>query len=90
MKIKYKVSTWYCIEVGDDKEVTTEEFKRAIASGQDLAEYAFEIDGTESEEIEDSIEDLYPEDNGGEPTIEWFDDDNKIVWDNVNGYTFEL
>ena len=39
----------------------------------------------DSEILYDTIEDMTADENYGEPTVELYDDDNNLLWNNVNG-----
>ena len=39
----------------------------------------------DSETLYETIEDMTADENYGEPTVELYDDDNNLLWNNVNG-----
>lgn len=82
MKIQYKAETWFEIELSD--EVSAEEIK-AVIGNTGLVEDFNDLDNYGTNEILETCVSLTPEENDGQPTIEWRDG-GEVVWDNVNGY----
>jgi hypothetical protein len=83
MKIQYKVTTWINIEL--DESVTSEQIHEVIGKGADIEDFK-DLDATEVEEIVDLRTCMAVKDNDSACTIEWRDDNGRIIWDNANGF----
>ena len=73
-----KVTTWYRTEVEIEANSLEEAQKLAIA-------FRERGDNTELpwEQIDDTQEGMIPDENGGQPTEELYDEDGNIIWDNT-------
>ena len=83
MRITYKTTIWHELRFEDNLS------KEAIAALVDLIKkegiYSAideELGFEESQPLFDTEIVLLPEDNDGESTIEVYDDDNKLIWEN--------
>ena len=73
-----KVTTWYRTEFEIEANSLEEAQKLAIA-------FRERGDNTELpwEQIDDTQEGMIPDENGGQPTEELYDEDGNIIWDNT-------
>lgn len=83
MRITYKTTIWHELRFEDNLS------KEAIAALVDLIKkegiYSAideDLGFEESQPLFDTEIVLLPEDNDGESTIEVYDDDNKLIWEN--------
>ena len=76
-----KVSVWQQIDIPDEVDTQTviEYFKKHNGTGN-IDEIG--IDSSTYETLHDSEEELTPEDNSGECTVEVYDDGKQLIWDN--------
>ena len=73
-----KVTTWYRTEFEIEAESLEEATKKSI-------EFIKRGDHTEIswEHIDETIEGMKPDENGGEPTEELYDENSTVIWDNT-------
>ena len=83
MELHYKCTTWNKIIISDEypKELILEKCKE----GLNPIDIGFdEFEGSEWENITETEEYLYPEDNEGCSTMELLDENGNTIWDNSN------
>lgn len=83
MELHYKCTTWNKIIISDEypKELILEKCEK----GLNPLDIGFdEFEGSEWENITETEEYLYPEDNEGDSTMELLDENGNIIWDNSN------
>lgn len=73
-----KVTTWYRTEFEIEATTIEEAQKKAI-------EFRERGDNTELpwEHIDETLEGMIPDENGGEPTEELYDENGNVIWDNT-------
>lgn len=76
-----KVSVWQRIEIPEevDPQTVIEYFRQHTGTGNI---YEIGIDSSTYETIHDSEEELQPEDNEGDSTVEVYDDNKQLIWNN--------
>lgn len=77
-----KVTVWQRVKLNEDENVTKEKVIEAIKMNG--ASILFEMDGTDPdwEVLVETEEYITPEENGGCSTIELYDDNGKLLWEN--------
>jgi hypothetical protein len=83
MELYYKCTTWNKIIISDKypKELILEKCKK----GLNPIDIGFdEFEDSEWENITETEEYLYPEDNEGDSTMELLDENGNTIWDNSN------
>ena len=76
-----KFSVWERVEFESEEQMNDvlEKLKsKELVTGYDVMEYIESY----SEPIDDTLEELSLEDNGGSPTMEIMDDNGNIIWHN--------
>jgi len=87
--VDYKATIWGRLTFSDDADMNKVIEKlndgllpAEIACEEELKFRTFHF-------LDDTEEHMTPEENNGCHTIEVYDDDNKMIWDNVNHYNKE-
>ena len=87
--VDYKATIWGRLTFSDDadmnkviEKLNSGHLPGEIACEEELKFRAFHF-------LDDTEEHMTPEENNGRHTIEVYDDDNEMIWDNVNHYNKE-
>lgn len=84
MYVDVKMSIWQRIDIIDKGNLTKEEVINVLKNKGtsylwDLPDVQIDL-----EELTDTEEYLTPEDNGGESTVELYEDNGTLIWENSN------
>lgn len=86
MYIDYKTTIWQRIHLDDS--LTKEQILKILdedKNTQNIGELYDQCNGTENEILYDTEEFITPKDNDGCNTIEFYDNNQNVIWNNVEG-----
>ena len=88
MYIDYKKTTWERIHISetDQKELTNDEIIKFVKQNQQNNTLLWDVvsEDLSVEQLVESDEFMTPEDNEGCSTIEIYNDDGTLLWENCN------
>lgn len=81
MDFEFKITTWEKVTVDEKHEEMIKEkiINGEITSANDIFKF---VEDATCEKIDDVDEQMTLEENGGMSTIEIFNDDNELIWQN--------
>ena len=86
MYIDYKTTIWQRIHL--DNSLTKEQILEILYNKEgtrDIEEIYDKCNGVKNEILYDTEEFITPKDNDGCNTIEFYDDNHNVIWNNVEG-----
>ena len=86
MSVDVKVTTWQRIKI--DSEATEEQVLNVLKNGSHFNLWDDEI-AYDVEQLTDTEEELTPEENNGCSTIEVYNDEGALIWENATEYSEE-